>query len=227
MTAFVRKNQKKWHRSFITAAFAASALMFAGAPAIAQGSAPADDVVPAGVAIQTAALSITAPSVAATPTPSSPSPVAALSPSNRTIALALFEAQMDSDDAWSMDRIVVARQSGLGWGRIFRAMKMQGAIAARNLNEVVGAARYSERNRHSRGSYADVRVVRGNGQTILVGQAGIAPRPTRLVAGAATGAVGVPARIDLGRAIVSDFERSTTAGRRYARPISAARVYRD
>ncbi len=218
MTAFIRRKPR---RLFVVAGFAAGMFAFDTTETRAQGE-------PAGAVIQTAALSAPARPANATPAVSDPSRFSALSPSNQTIARALFDVQSNAENGWTLDRIAAARQAGQGWGRIFRAMKADGALVARTLNEAVGAARYSGENRPARAGYGDVRVSTGNGQSILIGQGWAAIGPARPMRIASSGAAAASVRIELGRVVVSDFERhGHTGGQRHARPISLTRVYRD
>lgn len=218
MTAFVRRKPR---RLFVVAAFAVGTLAFGTTGTRAQSE-------PVGAVIQTAALSAPARPANAAPTAPDRSRFSVLSPSNQTIARALFDVQSVAENSWTLDRIAAARQAGQGWGQIFRAMKMDGALVARTLNEAVGAARYPGENRPVRTGYGDIRVSVGNGQSILVGQGGAAMGSARPMRAASNGAAAASARIELGRVVVSDFERHGHAGaRRYARPIGLTRVYRD
>jgi hypothetical protein len=93
----------------------------------------------------------------ARPTPqptmaSAPSPGAyeSLSPGNKRIAAALFDAQKSSTGGTApltRDQIAEERRSGKSWGDVFQAMKSQGLIQAETLAQVLG--RYN-RTRHSR-----------------------------------------------------------------------------
>jgi hypothetical protein len=83
---------------------------------------------------------------------------ASLSPGNQRIARALFEAQKPADAggastaagggaaaslesaAWSLDRIAAAKRDGQGWGNVFKEMKAQRLIEAKNLGQVVSAS---------------------------------------------------------------------------------------
>jgi len=73
-----------------------------------------------------------------------------LSPGNKRIATALFEAQ-DTAAAgavpMTLEQIAQERRSGRKWGDVFQAMKAQGLIQAETLGQVLG--RY-DRARHSR-----------------------------------------------------------------------------
>lgn len=80
-----------------------------------------------------------------------------VSPGNLKIATALFDAQSgetadppsdgDTASAWSLDDILQAKQDGQGWGQIFKQMKEDGAIDAKNLGQLV-----SRHNRELNGS---------------------------------------------------------------------------
>jgi hypothetical protein len=85
-----------------------------------------------------------APAVASAPTYES------LSPGNKRIAVALFEAQKSSAQnvtPLTLDQIAQERRSGKSWGDVFQTMKSQGLIDAETLAQVLG--RYN-RARHSR-----------------------------------------------------------------------------
>ncbi len=89
----------------------------------------------------------TQPEVASAP---SPSAFDSLSPGNKRIATALFEAQNTSANAatpMTLEQIAQERRSGRKWGDVFQAMKSQGLIQAETLGQVLG--RY-DRARHSR-----------------------------------------------------------------------------
>ena len=94
----------------------------------------------------------TAPaSVPAVATAPAPNAYESLSPGNKHIAVALFEAQKSSTTAdatpLTLDQIAQERRTGKSWGDVFQAMKSQGLIQAESLAQVLG--RYN-RARHSR-----------------------------------------------------------------------------
>lgn len=84
---------------------------------------------------------------------------AKLSPGNQKIARSLFEAQKAPAETvtggtttggtadgtaaaatgspWTLDQIAAAKQSGQGWGNVFKEMKEQGLVEAKNLGQVV------------------------------------------------------------------------------------------
>jgi hypothetical protein len=88
----------------------------------------------------------TPPEVASVP---SPKAFESLSPGNKRIATALFEAQTTSASGatpMTLEQIAQERRSGRKWGDVFQAMKSQGLIQAETLGQVLG--RY-DRARHS------------------------------------------------------------------------------
>lgn len=64
-----------------------------------------------------------------------------LSPGNRLIAQALFNAQkattVTGHQSWSLDRIVSARAEGRNWGEVFARLKRDGLVEAETLGQVV------------------------------------------------------------------------------------------
>ena len=69
---------------------------------------------------------------------------ASLSPGNQKIARALYEAQTTpaTSSKLTLDQIARMKQEGQGWGNVFRAMKAQGRVDARNLGAVVSASKH-------------------------------------------------------------------------------------
>lgn len=65
----------------------------------------------------------------------------ALSPGNRLIAQALFNAQKSStltgSQPWSLERIAMARAEGRNWGEVFLTLKHDGLVEAQTLGQVV------------------------------------------------------------------------------------------
>ena len=126
-----------------TAASFAGALLIltAGSGALAQSPAPSPTTTTTGTP---------------TTTPPARSPYESLSPGNQKIARALFEAQTTGTTTTStapktltLDEIAAMKQSGRGWGNVFKDMKAQGLVQDKNLGQVV--SRYSQR-RPSQGS---------------------------------------------------------------------------
>jgi hypothetical protein len=70
-----------------------------------------------------------------------------LSPGNQKIANALFEAQHPTGTQTALTRDQIARLKGTeGWGRVFKTMKADGLVQARNLGQVVSG---HERSLHA------------------------------------------------------------------------------
>ena len=124
-----------------TAASFAGALLIltAGSGALAQSPAPSPTTPPPGPTTTTTS-----------------SPYDSLSPGNQKIARALFEALTTGTTTTStapktltLDEIAAMKQSGRGWGNVFKDMKAQGLVQDKNLGQVV--SRYSQR-RPSQGS---------------------------------------------------------------------------
>jgi len=96
-----------------------------------------------------------------TTTPPAPSPYESLSPGNQKIVRALFEAQTTATTptgttgtstapkTLTLDEIAAMKQSGQGWGNVFKDMKAQGLVQDKNLGQVVSG--YNHR-RPSHGS---------------------------------------------------------------------------
>lgn len=65
----------------------------------------------------------------------------ALSPGNQRIARSLMDAQVvpsDGGEIWTLDQIAAAK-SGTGWGKVFREMRSEGLVDAKNLGQVVSS----------------------------------------------------------------------------------------
>jgi hypothetical protein len=80
----------------------------------------------------------------------SPGAFESLSPGNKRVATALFEAQTTTTGGvtpMTLEQIAQERRSGRKWGDVFQDMKSQGLIQAETLGQVLG--RY-DRARHSR-----------------------------------------------------------------------------
>jgi hypothetical protein len=71
-----------------------------------------------------------------------------LSPGNRLIAQALFNAQkaatMSGRKPWSLERVAAARAAGRNWGDVFQQMKHEGFIEAETLGQVVTWYQYHQ-----------------------------------------------------------------------------------
>ena len=95
------------------------------------------------MALFTTALMV-GPAHAQTATPSKSGAFTALSPGNQKIARALYEAQTangaTTTSKLTLDQIAAMKQEGQGWGNVFRDMKAQGRVTARNLGVVVSTS---------------------------------------------------------------------------------------
>ncbi len=71
-----------------------------------------------------------------------------LSPGNRLIAQALFNAQkamtVTGLKAWSLERVASARSGGRNWGEVFQQMKQEGLLEAETLGQVVTWYQYHQ-----------------------------------------------------------------------------------
>lgn len=71
-----------------------------------------------------------------------------LSPGNRLIAQALYNAQKAGSatgrQPWSLERVAVARAGGQNWGDVFRQMKQEGLLEAETLGQVVTWYQYHQ-----------------------------------------------------------------------------------
>lgn len=77
-------------------------------------------------------------------------PLDGLSSGNRKIALALYDRQSAGDgagEAWSMEKILAAREDGAGWGQIFKRMKAEDLIAEKNLGQLIALRQRPNRPR--------------------------------------------------------------------------------
>ena len=85
-----------------------------------------------------------------------------LSPGNQTVASALFQAQNTETTTpvtpLTLDQIAAKKQSGQGWGQVFKDMKAQGLVQEKNLGQVVG--KYN-RSTHGGVTTASGRMVSG------------------------------------------------------------------
>ena len=134
-----------------------------------------------------------------TTTASTPPPTAGafdrLSPGNQKIARALFDAQQAAQTPpavsgatggtiagsaspapkpLTLDNIAAMKQSGRGWGEIFKDMKQQGLVTEKNLGQVV-----SRSNHTSSASSHGTMITSGAGRTRVEGGSASAQAGTR------------------------------------------------
>jgi len=102
------------------------------------------------VLLLTIALDGRAQSGTGTPATSTTETFASLSPGNQKIAQALFDAQVKpapgaatsstAPKAFTRDQIAAMKQSGQGWGKVFKTVKAEGQLpGAKNLGQVVSS----------------------------------------------------------------------------------------
>lgn len=103
-----------------------------------------------------------------------------LSPGNQRIVESLFEGQSISGDgtgeAWTLDKISAAKQDGQGWGQIFKQMKSEGLIEAKNLGQLVSAHSKASRAAPRSGSGSATVITTGTGRTASFGKSQHADR---------------------------------------------------
>ena len=88
-----------------------------------------------------------APAHAETATVTKGGAFASLSPGNQKIARALYEAQTASTfPKLTLEQIAKRKQEAKVWGNVFREMKAQRRVDARNLDSVVSASSHQRRN---------------------------------------------------------------------------------
>lgn len=102
-----------------------------------------------------------------------------LSPGNQKIAQALYEAQQSNaqttgststtSKTYTLDDIAAMKQSGKGWGVVFKDMKAQGKLPAdvKNLGQLV-SGRYQAQSTTSSGTT----ITTGSGRSQVVGNSG-------------------------------------------------------
>jgi hypothetical protein len=117
--------------------------------------------------------------VIVTPTPSRTTAGAfdQLSPGNQQIAQALFDAQMasrppDTPPALTPDDIAALKQSGQGWGDVFKQMQAQGLVQEKNLGQVVRTYPPHQRTPAPAG---EIVITTGSGRTVVGGGTGKSP----------------------------------------------------
>lgn len=124
-----------------TAFACGTALMLAAVPALAQ-TAPATPT----TSTPTVTATVTPPSASApaAETPRTPAvdAYAGLPRGERSKILALYNAQRATPRAWSPERIAAARHHA-GWGVVFARMRAEGLIHARNFGQLVSSEHHA------------------------------------------------------------------------------------
>ncbi len=86
-----------------------------------------------------------------------------LSPGNQLIAKSLFDAQQaeDGDVSWSLDDIAVSKRKSTGWSNVFKRMREEYLVEAKNLGQLI--SRRSKRNSVYRSTAVDgIRTINAN-----------------------------------------------------------------
>lgn len=115
--------------------------------------------------------------IAAAQSPPPPAPGGAfesLSPGNQKIALAIFDSERRvgpsaSTKPLSLDQIAEMKQSGKGWGEVFKGMKSQGLVQDRNLGQAVSRQAASQMSRGGGATAARTEITTASGKTVIVG----------------------------------------------------------
>jgi hypothetical protein len=94
-----------------------------------------------------------------------------LSPGNQKIAQALFEAHMatripGTPPALTPDDLAALKQSGQGWGDVFKQLRAQGLVQEKNLGQVVRTYPPHQRTPSPPG---EIVITTGSGRTEVVG----------------------------------------------------------
>lgn len=146
----------------------------------------------------------------------------ALSPGNKMIARSLFDAQgpAPSDGGtngnhWTLERISDTRAAGQGWGQVFRQMKAEGAITAKNLGQVVSQYRAVPPPRPLSGGPQPVMITNAMGETNAASGTG---RGAGKLAHANRGGARVHAEADGTTAVTGGGNANVAAGTRAAQP---------
>jgi len=127
------------------------------------------------LAVLVAAMALAAPAWAQTQAATSTNPSGSfqsLSPGNQKIVRALFEAQQPTAKGpapLSLNQIAASKGSA-GWGEVFKQMKSEGLVNAKNLGQVV--SNYEHTTIHTQGGVhgtTPVVVTNGHGQSMTEG----------------------------------------------------------
>lgn len=96
-----------------------------------------------------------------------------LPPGDQKIAHALFEAQRPTATGpapLSLNQIA-ARKTESGWGDVFKAMKSEGLVSARNLGQIIGGPDHHVRRGGQKSGAAKTVITNGSGQTFALNAA--------------------------------------------------------
>ena len=98
-----------------------------------------------------------------------------MSPGNQKIAESLFTGQTISGDgtaeALTLDQIAAAKQDGQGWGQVFKQMKSDGLVEAKNLGQLVSGHGKASRTTYNGGATrSKIVLTNATGRTMSFGK---------------------------------------------------------
>ncbi len=114
------------------------------------------------------------PAAAQTPPPAPGGAFEQLSPGNQKIARAVFESQQfppsspTAPKPLSLDQIAGLKQSGRGWGVVYKDLQAKGLVTDKNLGQAVSRFNHE----HKSAGPTSVEITTGSGKTVSVGSAG-------------------------------------------------------
>lgn len=127
------------------------------------------------IVLAATALALAAGAAAAqTPPPAPGGAFEQLSPGNQKIARAIFESQQFSTSSptapkpLSLDQIARLKQSGRGWGVVYKDLQAKGLVTDRNLGQAVSRFNHEQKS----AGPTSVEITTGSGKTVSVGSAG-------------------------------------------------------
>jgi len=92
-----------------------------------------------------------------------------LSPGNQKIARALYDAQQSNTQTYSRDDIAAMKQSGKGWGVVFKDMKAQGYYPEyKNLGQVISGSKHQGTS----GTSGRTTITTASGKSQVIGKSG-------------------------------------------------------
>ena len=114
------------------------------------------------------------PAAAQTPPPAPGGAFEQLSPGNQKIARAIFESQQFSPTSptapkpRSLDQIAGLKQSGRGWGVVYKDLQAKGLVTDKNLGQAVSRFNHE----HKSTGPSNVEITTGSGKTVSAGRTG-------------------------------------------------------
>ncbi len=123
------------------------------------------------------------PAAAQIPPPAPGGAFDQLSPGNQKIARAIFESQQFSPTSptapkpRSLDQIAGLKQSGRGWGVVYKDLQAKGLVTDKNLGQAVSRFNHE----HKSTGPSNVEITTGSGKTVSAGRTGDAGSSRRSV----------------------------------------------